>query len=147
MANDPTGAIALAVLNALAVPAITYTEGTPQTVTVHQRVPDEFTGTTSSAPSVNAVIVVANVNLSASESKDATPYRASVTVQTSYRGRSVASLQSIMGEVFNRLQKVTLTVTGFTVSEFILLTGDVGGETDEANLVHIGRQTFEAIIL
>lgn len=140
MANDPTGPLALAVLAALTTPAITYTEGGTNTVTVHQRVPDEFTN-----EQINAVIVVANINLGPTESKDATPFRASVTIQTSYRGRSLASLQSIMGQVFQRLQKVTLTVTGFTVGECTLLTSDVGGEADEANLVHVGRQTFEVM--
>ncbi len=115
---------------------------TARDVTVHQRVPDEFTNET-----VPAVLVVANINLASPESKGATPYRASFTVQTMYRGRSMASLQSIMGQAFQRLQKVTLSVAGFTVSECTLLTSDVGGEADEANLVHVGRQTFEIIVL
>lgn len=138
MANDPTAAIAAAVLARLSSPAITYTEGTAKTVPVHQRVPDEL---------VPAVIVVDGVSLGPNESKGGNDRRALVDIVTVYRGRSKASAQAIIAAVFNRLEGERLTVTGFTVGEMRLQSSSVGEEATEANLVHVGRQTFELIIL
>jgi hypothetical protein len=140
---DASPALAKAVLTALATPAISYTEGSATAdVTVHQRVPDEFTNAQT-----NAVIVVASVSLGGSETKGQTPVRATVSVQTLYRGRSMDSLRNIMAAIDARLDRVKLAVTGFTVSDMYRTTSDGGGEADEANLVHTGRQSFEVIIL
>jgi hypothetical protein len=139
MANDPTAALAAAVLARLSSPAITYTEGSvTSNVPVHQRVPDEL---------VPAVIVVDGVSLGPNETKGGNDRRALVDVVTVYRGRSKASAQAIIGAVYTKLESQKLTVTGFTVGEFHLQSSSVGEEATEANLVHVGRQTFEIIIL
>lgn len=138
MANDPTAALAAAVLARLSSPAITYTEGGTNSVPVYQRVPDEL---------LPAVIVVDGVSLGPNETKGGNDRRALVDIVTVYRGRSKASAQAIIGAVFGRLEGEKLTVTGFTVGECRLQSSAVGEEATEANLVHVGRQTFEIIIL
>jgi hypothetical protein len=139
MANDPTAALAAAVLARLSSPAITYIEGgTTSSVPVQQRVPDEL---------VPAVIVVDGVSLGPSETKGGNDRRALVDIATVYRGRSKASAQAIIGAVYGRLEGQKLTVAGFTVGECRLQSSAVGEEATEANLVHVGRQTFEIIIL
>lgn len=138
MANDPTAALAAAVLARLSSPAITYTEGATNSVPVQQRVPDEL---------LPAVIVVDGVSLGPSETKGGNDRRALVDIVTVYRGRSKASAQAIIGAVFGRLEGEKLTVAGFTVGECRLQSSAVGEEATEANLVHVGRQTFEIIIL
>ena len=137
MANDPTAAIAAAVFARLA--GITYTEGgVTLAVPVYQRAPDEV---------LPAIVVVDAVDLQAAESKDATPRRASVSIVTIYRGRSKPSAQAIVGSVFNLLEGYKLTVAGFSVSECRLQASGVGEEVTDANLVHVGRQTFDLIVL
>lgn len=139
MATDPTAAIGAAVFARLSSPAITYVEGSQTiTVPVYQRVPDEL---------LPAVIVVDGIDLQASETKDATPRRVSINIVTVYRGRSKASAQAIIGAIFNRLEGQTLTVSGFSVGDCRLQFSGVGEESTEANLVHVGRQTFELIVL
>jgi hypothetical protein len=66
---------------------------------------------------------------------------------TVYRGRSKASAQAIIAAIYTRLEKVSLTVSGFAVGECRLQSSGVGEEATEANLVHVGRQTFEVIVL
>jgi hypothetical protein len=139
MANDPTGPIALAVLNKLTTPAISYTEGgTSYNVPVYQRVPDE---------TLPAVIVIDGVDLGPAETKDGFDRRVGINIVTVYRGRSKASAQAIIAAIYARLEKVSLTVSGFAVGECRLQSSGVGEEATEANLVHVGRQTFEVIIL
>lgn len=139
MASDPTAAIGAAVFARLSSPAITYTEGGQTlSVSVHQRAPDEI---------LPAVIVVDGIDLQASETKDATPRRVSINIVTVYRGRSKASAQAIIGAVFGRLEQHRLTVAGFTVSDCRLQFSGVGEESTEANLVHVGRQTFDLMVL
>jgi hypothetical protein len=139
MANDPTAAIGAAVFARLSSPAITYSEGgQTYTAQVFQRVPDE---------TFSAVVVIDGIDLQASDTKDATPRRVSINIVTVYRGRSKASAQAIIGMIFNRLEGHKLTVSGFNVSDCRLQFSGVGEETTEANLVHVGRQTFELIVL
>lgn len=139
MANDPTAAIEAAVLARLSSPAITYTEGgTTSSVPVHSRAPDEL---------VPAVIMSDGVSLGPAETKGGNDRRALVSIVTVYRGRSPASLKHIIAAVYNRLEGEKLTVAGFTVSECRLQNSDPHSQTTEANLVHVGQQTFEIHIL
>ncbi len=138
MAIDPTAAIGAAVLARLSG-SINYSEGGRAiAVPVYQRVPDE---------TLPAVVVIDSIDLQATETKDATPRRASISIVTVYRGRSKASAQAIIGAVFQLLEGFKLTVSGFSVSDCRLQFSGVGEETTEANLVHVGRQTFDLIIL
>lgn len=139
MANDPTAAIAAAVFARLSSPVITYTEGNvTNNVPVHQRVPDDL---------LPAVIVVDGVSLGAAQTKGGNDRTALVDIVTVYRGRSKASAQAILAAVYQRLEQEKLTVTGFAVGECRLQSSSVGEEATEANLVHVGRQSFEITIL
>jgi hypothetical protein len=70
-----------------------------------------------------------------------------VSIAAIYRGRSKASAQALVGSVYNLLEGHKLTVAGFSVSDCRLQASGVGDEVTEANLVYVGRQTFDLIIL